>query len=184
MVKHFFLLMTFVTFFIVPSTAQEALFGGQQITSPEINSNNTVTFRVMAPNAKEVKISGDWMPFEGWVPGSVLMEKDEKGVWSYTTGILEPELYGYAFLVDGFRAADPNNAFISRDVATLTNILIIGSGQADLYRVNDIPHGSVTRRWYDSPGLGKNRRITIYTPPGYENSKGKYPVLYFLHGAG
>ena len=184
MVKHFFLLMTFVTFFIVPSTAQEALFGGQQITSPEINSNNTVTFRVMAPNAKEVKISGDWMPFEGWVPGSVLMEKDEKGVLSYTTGILEPELYGYAFLVDGFRAADPNNAFISRDVATLTNILIIGSGQADLYRVNDIPHGSVTRRWYDSPGLGKNRRITIYTPPGYENSKGKYPVLYLLHGAG
>jgi enterochelin esterase family protein len=50
--------------------------------------------------------------------------------------------------------------------------------------VNDIPHGSLTRRWYNSPGLDKDRRITIYTPPGYEKSKDKYPVLYLLHGAG
>jgi len=56
--------------------------------------------------------------------------------------------------------------------------------KGDLYKVNAISHGSVVRRWYNSPGLGKTRRMTIYTPPGYENSNEKYPVLYLLHGAG
>lgn len=166
------------------AVAQQSFFGGQQIISPEINDNNSVTFRLMAPNPNEVKISGDWMPYEGWMPGSAMMLKDDKGIWTYTTGILEPELYGYSFLIDGFRTNDPNNAFVSRDIATLTNIFIIGGGQADLYKVNDVPHGSVTRRWYHSPGNGKDRRITIYTPPGYEESQEKYPVLYLLHGAG
>ena len=75
-------------------------------------------------------------------------------------------------------------SFIVRDVASVTNIFIIGGGYADLYKVNDIPHGTVAKRWYDSPGLGMDRRITIYTPPGYETGKEKYPVLYLLHGAG
>jgi len=173
-----------LTVLVVPTVAQQALFGGQQIISPEIKDDHSVTFRVMAPNATEVKLSGDWMPFEGWMPGSVAMGKDDKGIWTYTTQVLEPELYGYSVLVDGFRTIDPNNAFVSRDVATLTSIFIINGGQADLYRVNDVPHGSVTRRWYNSPGNGMDRRITIYTPPGYEESKEKYPVLYLLHGAG
>jgi len=124
------------------------------------------------------------MPAEGWVPGSVLMEEDENGLWSFTTAVLDPELYGYAFLIDGVRTNDPNNVFVSRDIATNTNILLIPGGQADLYRINDVEHGSVIRRWYDSPGLKMTRRITIYTPPGYESSKGSYPVLYLLHGAG
>lgn len=168
----------------VISEAQQALFGGGQITSPEINSDNSVIFRVEAPNAKEVKISGDWMPSEGWTPGSAVMEKGEKGIWTYKTAALEPELYIYSFILDGFKTTDPNNPFLIRDVASVANIFIIEGGQADLYKVNDVRHGSVTRRWYDSPGNGRDRRITIYTPPGYENSTEKYPVLYLLHGAG
>lgn len=169
----------------VPSLkAQQALFGAQEIVSPEIGAGHQVTFRVMAPNAKEVKLSGDWMPSQGWVPGTVDMVKDEKGLWSYTTDKLAPELYTYYFQMDGVRSVDQNNPFIIRDVATLMNIFIIDGEQADLYKVNDIPHGSVTRRWYDSPGLGMDRRVTIYTPPGYESSGDKYPVLYLLHGAG
>jgi enterochelin esterase-like enzyme len=164
--------------------AQQSLFGGGQITSPEIHDNNSVTFRVQAPNAAEVKLSGDWMPAEGWTPGSVLMNKGVNGIWSITTEPLEPELYSYSFSVDGFRTTDPNNPFIVRDVASVMNIFIIGSGQADLYKVQDVPHGTVSRRWYHSPSLEKNRRITIYTPPGYEGSDEKYPVLYLLHGAG
>ena len=164
--------------------AQQALGGRQDILSPEIHEDHTVTFRLQAPNAAEVKLTGDWMPAEGWVPGSVAMTKNENGLWTYTTGELEPELYGYAFLVDGIRVNDPNNAFVSRDIATLTNIFMVGGGQADLYKVNEVPHGSVTRRWYDSPGLNMKRRLTIYTPPGYEASRKKYPVLYLLHGAG
>jgi enterochelin esterase-like enzyme len=176
-----FIIMTLLN---IAALAQQALWGGGEIISPEIHEDQTVTFRVAAPNAHEVKISGDWMPAEGWTPGSVVMEKDEKGVWSHTTGVLEPELYSYFFLVDGFRANDPNNPYLNRDIATVTNFFIVGGGQVDLYRVNDVAHGTVTRRWYDSPGLGMDRRITIYTPPGYETSRETYPVLYLLHGAG
>ena len=169
---------------MIATTAQQSLWGGEEIISPEIHEDHTVTFRVNAPNASEVRISGDWMPPEGWVPGSVPMEKDQKGHWTHTTEILFPELYGYSLSIDGFRTLDPNNAFVSRDIATLTNIFIIEGTESDLYRVNDIPHGSVSRRWYNSPGLEKERRITIYTPPGYESGNEAYPVLYLLHGAG
>jgi enterochelin esterase-like enzyme len=71
-----------------------------------------------------------------------------------------------------------------RDVATVTSQFIIGGGHADYYIVKDVPHGSVTRRWYDSPTLKEQRRITIYTPPGYESSNETYPVFYLLHGSG
>ena len=166
------------------SFAQQALFGGQQIVTPEIHEDNSVTFRVEAPDATTVTISGDWMPAKGFVPGSGEMKKDKKGVWSYTSDELSPELYSYTFTVDGFKSTDPNNPFVVRDVASIMNIFIIGGDQADLYKVNNIPHGAVTMRWYDSPGLGMDRRLAIYTPPGYETSKEKYPVLYLLHGAG
>lgn len=71
-----------------------------------------------------------------------------------------------------------------RDVASVTNIFIIGGGEAGLYTVNEVPHGTVARRWYHSPTLGMNRRITIYTPAGYEQGAEAYPVFYLLHGAG
>ncbi len=164
--------------------SQQALWGGEEIISPEIQENKKVTFRLSAPDAREVKIMGDWMPAEGWVPGTMAMEKDKKGTWIHTTEALEPELYSYAFLVDGLRVNDPNNAYLSRDISTNTNIFIIDGPPADLYTVNDVAHGTVARRWYNSPGLEMKRRITIYTPPGYEGSNEKYPVLYLLHGAG
>lgn len=169
---------------VISSFAQQSLGTPQNINSPEIHQDNTVTFRVHAPEAREVKLSGDWMPSEGWIPGAVSMEKGENGIWSLTTNALDPELYSYWFLIDGFRTTDPNNPFIVRDVASVMNIFIIGGEQADLYKVNDVPHGTVARRWYHSPALGKNRRMTVYTPAGYENSRGNYPVLYLLHGAG
>ncbi|MBN2773398.1 MAG: esterase [Prolixibacteraceae bacterium] len=164
--------------------AQQALFGGQENVSPEIHEDCSVTFRVQAPDATKVTISGDWMPSQGFTPGSEEMVKDEKGVWTYTSDILSPELYSYTFTVDGFKSTDPNNPFIVRDVSSTMNIFIIGGLQADLYKVNDIPHGTLASRWYDSPGLGIDRKITVYTPPGYETSKEKYPVMYLLHGAG
>jgi len=167
--------------------AQQALFmGGPQITSPQVNPDNSVTFRLLAPDAKEVRIFGDFIPAQGWMPGSELMTKDEKGVWTFTTKPLDSDLYGYAFTVDGLRMMDPNNVHQIRDVATVTNIVIVGGGQGDLYSVQKVPHGTVTRTWYDSPSnkYVQKRRITIYTPPGYENNKKKYPVFYLLHGMG
>lgn len=166
--------------------AQQSLDFSRQkpIISPEISTNNTVTFRLLAPNAKEVKISGDWLTAQGWTPGSAAMSKDENGVWSYTSPELPSELYNYYFNVDGLKVADPNNVYFTRDVANVVNIFIIGGGQADLYKVTDVPHGSVTRCWYESKTLGTTRRLTVYTPPGYETSKESYPVLYLLHGMG
>lgn len=165
-------------------SAQQALFGGEQIISPEVNDDYTVTFRVNAPEANEVKLTGDWMPAEGWTPGSVLMNKNEKGVWTFTTQVMSPDLYLYNIIVDGLKTTDPNNVYMIRDVSSVFNIFIVGEGKADLYRVNDVPHGTVAKRWYDSPGNEMKRRLTVYTPPGYENSKSDYPVFYLLHGAG
>jgi enterochelin esterase family protein len=177
----------------VTASAQQALWGGQDITSPEINANNTVTFRMRAPQATKVEVTGDFLPtqkmqtqmgeFDG--PGTAALTKNANGIWEYTTpSPLAPELYSYSFIVDGLSMTDPNNVYMNRDVGSITNIFIIGSGRADLYKVNDVPHGTVARRWYNSPALGMTRRITIYTPPGYESSTDKYPVFYLLHGAG
>lgn len=167
--------------FLLNSFAQQALWERPQTVSPEINPDNTVTFRIFAPNAQYVNLSGDF------IPETVAMSKSEDGVWSFTTPqTLAPELYMYSFDVDGVRTLDPSNVYMVRDVATVTNIFLIdGEGsRAHNYRVNDVPHGNVSRIWYDSPGLGKKRRMSVYTPPGYEDSGLNYPVFYLLHGAG
>ena len=174
------------------SLGQESLFNAQNIISPEINQDHTVVFRVFAPNAASVKLTGDFLPTEKVTtpygemdaPIQVDLTKDENGVWSYTSTKLSPELYSYSFIVDGLTITDVNNPFYIRDVASSKNIFIIDDGYADLYTVNDVDHGTVSKRWYDSPGLKMDRRLTIYTPPGYENSTSSYPVLYLLHGAG
>jgi len=182
--KQILFVIAFVIMGTLSSIAQQALWGAPSIVSPEIKSDNMVIFRFQAPEAKEVKISGDWMPSKDWIPGSGAMTKDEKGVWSYTTSVLPSDLYGYSFTVDGLKTTDPNNVYLIRDVASVTNVFIVNGDKGDLYKVNKIPHGTVSRRWYNSPGNGIERRMTIYTPAGYETSKIKYPVLYLLHGMG
>ena len=181
-----------ILFLGISSYAQQALFGGQQIISPEIHENHTVTFRVNAPDAKSVMVTGDFLPLEkvqtpmGEMegPGKVAISKNDKGIWTYTSESLKSELYDYSFIIDGFTTTDPGNPYLIRDIASVTNYFIVEGGQADLYVVHDVPHGSIIHQWYDSPGLGMDRRIIIYTPPGYEKSNEKYPVLYLLHGAG
>ena len=190
--RNLFLSVLFMIMVSLSVQAQEALFQAQQIISPEILENNAIIFRVLAPEAKSVQVTGDFLPTEKMEtpmgqmdgPGKTDLIKDENGVWKFTSQPLSPELYNYSFIIDGFTTTDPNNPFLIRDVASVTNVFIIGGGHADLYKTNDIPHGTVARRWYDSPGLGMDRRITVYTPPGYESSSDKYPVLYLLHGAG
>ena len=154
MKKHLLLSLIALITLSALSFSQQALFGGANIISPEVNPDNSVTFRFQAPDAKEVKLTGDWMPAQGWTPGSELMTKDDKGLWSFTTAPLASDLYSYSFTVDGLRNTDPNNVYMIRDVATVTNVFIVGGGKGDLYQVNDVPHGTVARRWYDSPSLG------------------------------
>jgi enterochelin esterase family protein len=176
------------------SHAQQALWGGQDIVSPQINNNQTVTFRLQAPQAAKVEVTGDFLPMqkiqtpmgEAEAPGVAALTKNAQGLWEYTTPQAPaPELYSYNFIIDGVSVTDPNNVYMIRDVASVTSLFIIGGGpKADLYRVNDVPHGTLARRWYNSPTLNTYRRITIYTPPGYEQSADDYPVFYLLHGAG
>ncbi|MCC8072112.1 MAG: esterase [Bacteroidales bacterium] len=191
--KKLTLIITAVLAVAGAAQAQQALWGVPQLTSPEINSDKTVTFRILAPDAQEVKVTGDFLPtekiqtpfgvFDG--PGYADLVKDDKGVWSFTTAEpLAPELYSYSFIVDGLKTNDPSNVFLIRDTATLTNIFLVDGDRADLYKVNDVPHGTVSKVWYPSPSLGMNRRATIYTPAGYESSTESYPVLYLLHGMG
>ncbi|GAB6393740.1 MAG: esterase [Bacteroidales bacterium] len=157
------------------------MWGGQSIASPEVRGDNTVTFRFLAPKAVKVQVTGDFLP----EPGIADLKEGEGGVWEYTTPEpLKSELYSYAFLVDGLKCTDPNNVYLNRDVASVANIFIIKGGRGDLYSVNQVPHGTVARRWYNSPTLGIDRRITVYTPPGYEKGSQKYPVFYLLHGMG
>lgn len=190
-----FYLATTLALLVSPIFAQQALFGGAQVKSPEINPDNTVTFRLFAPNAKEVTVTGDFLPtvpiqteMGTWdMPGVANLTKGENGVWEYTTpSPLAPELYMYSFSVDSLRMMDPANVFMNRDVATVTNIFLIDEpgSRAHLYKVNDVPHGTVSRVWYDSPGFKMKRRMSIYTPPGYEDSNETYPVFYLQHGAG
>ena len=177
----------------VMTYAQQALWGGAPVVSPEIHDDNTVTFRLKAPKAVKVQVTGDFLPtqkittpfgeFDG--PGVADLKEGKDGVWEYTTPEpLAPELYSYSFIVDDLKMMDPANVYMIRDVATVTNVFLIGGGRADLYKVNDVPHGTVSRIWYNSPTLKKERRLTVYTPAGYETSGKRYPVFYLLHGMG
>ena len=184
----------------VSAFAQQALFGGSGVESPVINPDGTVTFRYHAPKAVKVTVSGDFLPpqkveyrmgdqtivTEATVPAE--LKEGEGGVWEYTTPFkVAPEMYTYTFTVDGTQVIDPNNVFVNRDIASLTSVLLVpeAGARSDLYAVHRVPHGTVSKVWYPSATAGFDRRLTVYTPAGYEsNPKTKYPVLYVLHGIG
>lgn len=174
--------------------AQQALVGGAQVISPEINADGTVTFRYVAPKAIKVEVSGEFLPTQKMdtpygvfdVPTTTEMKEGKDGVWEYTT--TEPvasEIYNYTFTIDGNKVIDPNNVFVNRDVSTLTSVLLVPGGRADLYDIKNVAHGIVSKVWYHSDIAGLNRRLSVYTPAGYEEStKTRYPVVYILHGMG
>lgn len=178
------------------ANAQQALFGGSDLVSPQINPDNTVTFRLFAPKAVSVKVSGDFLPEQmidtpqgKWaVSMPADLKEGQNGIWEYTTPApLDANYYCYNFVVDGQKQLDLQNVYVNRDVKTLTNYFIISKEEGDqgyLFSVNDVPHGTVRKCWYDSPSLGMKRRLTVYTPAGYEEGSKKYPVFYLLHGSG
>lgn len=146
------------------------------INSPEIKSDNTVTFRYRAPDAKDVKVSTQ---FE---KSPVGMKKDTSGVWSVTLGPVKPDIYPYNFIVDGTSVADPRNSAIFPNEGFQSSLIEITGLKPLVHSLQNVPHGTVAYRYYSSPELGA-RPVVIYTPPGYEkNNKEKYPVLYLLHG--
>jgi enterochelin esterase family protein len=173
--------------------AQQALWGQPELLSPEVHPDHTVTFRMKAPKAVQVQVTGDFLPTqkmqtpygEADAPGVANLTEGKDGVWEFTTSApLNPELYSYSYIIDGLKTHDPNNVFLIRDVASVTNVFLIDGERADLYKVNEVPHGTVSKVWYQSPKLDMQRRLTVYTPAGYETSGKSYPVFYLLHGMG
>jgi len=158
-------------------SAQEALGSRAALTSPEINADGSVTLRLDAPRAENVTAVISGTP--------TAMRKDSDGVWTLTVSNLRPDLHTYTFYVDGVKTSDPNNVFEMRDVATVSNLMIIPGAESNRLLTQDIPHGDVTKKWYHSRTFGCDRRLSVYTPPSY-NPRGdrRYPVLYLLHGMG
>jgi enterochelin esterase-like enzyme len=150
--------------------------GGPVVISPQVNPDNTVVFRYLAPSAKEVSLSAQ---FE---KAPLPLTKDSTGVWSVTSGPVKPDMYPYHFMVDGVRVADPRNTGIFPNEGFQSSIVEITGSSPLIHTLQNVPHGTLSYRYYSSPELGI-RTVMIYTPPGYEkDTKIKYPVLYLLHG--
>lgn len=177
-------IMTFAATLLIAGNAlaQQALWNDSKTGSPVINEDGTVTFRYHAPKAVKVSVSGDFFP----APGVAELKEMEGGIWEYTTDFtVAPDMYLYTFNVDGLNVIDNNNMWVNRDIATLTSAFIVPGGRADLYTIQDVPHGTVSKVWYDSKTAGFDRRLSVYTPAGYDpTGKTRYPVVYILHGMG
>jgi enterochelin esterase-like enzyme len=153
---------------------------GPRVVSPEILPDKRVTFRLLAPKASEVTLSGHWENAT-----NLPLTKDDQGIWSLTVGPLAEQLWGYSFTVDGVKVLDPGNAELQRDGGRYENLLMISGPADEMWDFKDVPHGQVEAIWYSSEILKeKSRRMFVYTPPGYHTSTAKYPVLYLLHGGG
>ncbi len=163
--------------------AQGRTLGGSAIApslvSPEVHPDHRVTFRLHAPNAKTVTVSGDW---EG---GDTALTRDDSGVWSVTVGPLAADLFAYGFAVDGFETVDPANPVVKPMRSPRTSLLEIPADPPGLHEYQDVPHGTVCVHEYRSRALGRRRGLFVYTPPDYDKDPGaRYPVLYLLHGNG
>lgn len=149
------------------------------VISPAISSDGRVTFRLRAPKATAVTVSGQF------VKTPAAMTRGDDGVWSVTVGPVPPDLYEYSFNVDGLAMIDPGN----RDIKPMRNprssILSVPGTPALLHDFQNVPHGNVTLHWYQSKALGRVRGMQVYTPPGYSHDgNARFPTLYLQHGSG
>ncbi len=167
-------------FLVVPCALAQGPQRGPTIVSPEVLSDHRVTFRIQAPKASEITLRGDWM--EG--TASEKLSKDDKGIWSATVGPLVPDFYSYTFTVDSVKTLDPRNPMIKQGITGLDNMFFVAGDQADFEDNKPVPHGQIRQVWYRSKTLDTQRRMHVYTPPGYDGSNERYPVFYLLHGGG
>ncbi len=162
----------------VPARAQ-APNAPPQVISPDVQADRKITFRLLAPKAEGVRLTGSDIP--GLGQGKDLT-KDDKGVWEITIGPIEPGTYRYTFNLGGVAVIDPRNPSVSESNGNVWSMVHVPG--SEFQDTKNVPHGAVSAVTYYSTALGKFRRMQIYTPPGYESGKGKFPVFYLLHGAG
>jgi enterochelin esterase family protein len=148
----------------------------QSLDSPEVQADGRVTFRIKAPDAREVRVQCESLR-------GTAMQKDDQGVWSATTDPLEPDYYGYSFIVDGVRVIDTGNPLMKYNLLGTESEVHVPGPASLPWEINDVPRGVVHRHTYKSAAANDERAYFVYTPPGYNAaSKKKYPVLYLLHG--
>jgi len=168
---------------LAPSVhAQQAGRGGTpppQVTSPELQQDRRITFRILAPQAQAIRLAAGDIPGVGQ---NTQLVKGEKGVWEVTIGPVDPGTYRYNFNVDGVSTIDPRSPFISESNNNVWSLVHVPG--LDFADTKNVPHGGVAAVSYYSSALGAFRRMHVYTPPGYERNSEKYPVFYLLHGAG
>jgi enterochelin esterase-like enzyme len=148
-----------------------------RLVSPEILSDNRVTFRLRAADAKKVSLYGEW-------DGKTVPMTKEDQVWSVTVGPLTPALYGYSLVVDGLKIVDPANSNVKPQRSPNTSILELQSTPPRLDEFQAVQHGTVRLHWYQSKALNALRGLYVYTPPGYDSSTASLPTLYLFHGSG
>ena len=164
---------------LVPLTLVPPGLAQQPVLSPEVHTDHRVTFRLEAPAAEEVVLTGEFMD------GSRAMTKGADGVWSVTVGPITPEVYEYEFTIDGVTFLDPRNPVVktNQGPSAIASLLTVRGDEPLFFDVRPVPHGTVEIRTYDSRVTGLSRQVYIYTPPGYDESTEALPVLYLLHGA-
>jgi L-ascorbate metabolism protein UlaG (beta-lactamase superfamily)/enterochelin esterase-like enzyme len=161
--------------------AQAAPARPAAVVSPQVLPDWCVIFRLRAPNARDVTITGDFWLVQNRTEKLV---KDDQGVWSVTLGPFSPDLYSYAFNVDGTSIPDPVNGFIKPGVSNTQSMFLVPGEQAAFLQAAPVPHGDVRIVHYQSAVAGGVRRMYIYVPPGYDSARARYPVMYLLHGGG
>lgn len=164
------------------NTEQLIPYGGNVI-SPEVKDDHTVTFRVKAPDAQKVELTGGPILLALKSKANIPFTKDGEGLWTLTVGPVTPNIYVYRFQIDGVAVVDPNNTLTgASNQPGYSNLVVHGSGPA-YYDARNVPHGSIVRHIYHSDVLNGEREMFVYIPPGYDPRK-KYPVLYLLGGSG
>lgn len=161
-----------------PPSAPQAGRGPANLVSPEVSADRHVTFRMLAPNATKVSVTGQW----DYIAHA--MTKDDRGVWSVTLGPVTPSFWIYNFTVDGVDLADPVNPQVKLRMRTSASLVSVPADPPALWDVRtDVPHGSLEIVWHNSKVTGDARHYYVYTPPGYDPTVAtRYPVLYLIHG--
>ena len=144
---------------------------------PRINNDNSITFRVEAQQAQKVQLS------LGFGQSTYDMVKGADGFWEVTTKPLTPGFYYYGISIDGFIANDPGSRTFFAATKEVSGLEVPGA-ESDFFAVKNVPHGTLRTEWYFSKTTGETRRLFVYTPPGYDQSNLRYPVLYLQHGLG
>lgn len=149
---------------------------GPWVVSPEIQVNNMVTFRYLAPNAREVQLSAQFLK------EPAAMKKDSVGIWSVTVGPVKPDIYPYSFRVDGVTVMDPANVAFFPNERFKASLVQVPGATPLVHELRDVPHGAITYEFYPSVE-GSTGSVVVYTPPGYhQNPSKKYPVFYLISG--